>query len=482
MVTPDWVYVLIFLIFLVIIGIILYTVIIFIKKAYSYILKIIYKLKDKKNGKNILTSLKQIIFEPFNAPKDNSLRTDAIQQIEEQQQHTTDDVMSEADHDDIQNAEVVQEQQQAIPTIENCIIMTKQPEAEEKLTGLEEKTSPIFEENNNICEEFAPLYHKLKRAKQEISKQVFGMENVIDQCFIALLSGGHVLCEGLPGTAKTTLAKAFAQVVSCHFRRCQFSPDLLPSDLIGDRIFNQKTNEFDFRKGPVFTQILLADEINRSPAKTQAALLEAMQESQVTVFGEQHFLGAVTDLDHKLPSNRIFFTIATQNPIEHEGTYRLPEAQLDRFMFRLFIHYPTRQDELAILRLENGFVPPQITPCISARDIVEWRSRIDRDVHVPDDIMGHVVDLIRTTREHKDIRIGAGPRASQVLLRGAKVRAAMRGCNSVCEADVKALAFDVLNHRIELETDVVFDNQDISPLDILRKIIDETLITLQNKQ
>ena len=440
------------------------------------------KFKDKKEDTNTLIALKQIIFELFSNRNDNSSETDAIQQIGEQQPNTTDDVMSEINHDDIQNAEVVQEQQQDIQTIKNGIIMTKQPEVEEEQTVLEEKASLISEENNNICEEFSPLYHKLKMAKQEISKQVFGMEDMIDQCFIALLSGGHVLCEGLPGLAKTTLAKAFAQVVSCRFRRCQFSPDLLPSDLIGDRIFNQKTSEFDFREGPVFTQILLADEINRSPAKTQAALLEAMQESQVTVFGEQHLLGTVTNLDNKLPSNRIFFAIATQNPIEQEGTYRLPEAQLDRFMFRLFFHWPARQDELAILGLENGFVPPEITPCFSAVDIVEWRRKIARDVHVSDDMKGQIVDLMRTTRAHKDILIGAGPRASQVLLRGAKVRAAMRGCNSVCEADVKSIAFDVLNHRIVLKPDVVFDNQDISPLDILRKIIDDALTNLKNKQ
>ena len=295
---------------------------------------------------------------------------------------------------------------------------------------------------------------------------------------------GHVLCEGLPGSAKTTLAKAFAQVVSCRFRRCQFTPDLLPSDLIGDRIFNQKTSEFDFKEGPVFTQILLVDEINRSPAKTQAALLEAMQESQVTVFGEQHLLGTVTDFDNKLPENRVFFTIATQNPIEQEGTYRLPEAQLDRFMFRLFFPWPERKAELAILDLNNGFVPPEISPCFSDVDIVEWRRRIARDVHVSDDLRGQIVDLMRMTRNTlKDkLKIGAGPRASKALFCAAKVRAAIRGRNSVCEADLRALAFDVLNHRIVLEPDVIFDNPDISPLDILRKIIDDALTNLQNKQ
>ena len=290
-----------------------------------------------------------------------------------------------------------------------------------------------------------------------------------------------MLCEGLPGLAKTTLAKAFSKVVSCSFKRCQFSPDLLPSDLIGDRIFNQKTGEFDFKSGPVFTQILLADEINRAPAKTQAALLEVMQESQVTVFGERFLIGAVEGIDEENQSNRIFFTIATQNPIEQEGTYRLPEAQLDRFMFRLFFHWPARKAELAILNLENGFVPPAIAPCFTAAEIVQWREKIARDVHASDDVKEQIVDLMRMTREHKDILVGAGPRASQVLLRGAKVRAAMNGRDTVRDIDVQAVAFDALNHRILLKPDVVFDNPDANPLDLLRAMINDTLVSLRNK-
>ncbi len=336
---------------------------------------------------------------------------------------------------------------------------------------------PIEEQSQT----FLPLRNKVEAARNEVSKQVFGMESMLDQCLIALLSGGHVLCEGLPGLAKTTLAKAFAKVVSCQFKRCQFSPDLLPSDLIGDRIFNQKTNEFDFREGPVFTQILLADEINRSPAKTQAALLEVMQEAQVTVFGERHLIGAVENTDSNQQNNRIFFTIATQNPIEQEGTYRLPEAQLDRFMFRLFFQWPERNAELAILGLENGYQPSPIVPCFTANEVLEWRERIAREVNVPDFVKETIVDLMRATRVHKDILVGAGPRACQVLLRGAKVRAAMRGSGTVGLADVRALAFDALNHRIVLKPDVVFDNPELSPLDVLRNIIDKTLVELQNR-
>lgn len=329
--------------------------------------------------------------------------------------------------------------------------------------------------------EFSPLQEKISKAREEISKQVFGMESMTDQCFIALLSGGHVLCEGLPGLAKTTLAKAFSQAVSCRFKRCQFSPDLLPSDLIGDRIFNQKTGDFDFKQGPVFTQILLADEINRAPAKTQAALLEVMQEAQVTVFGEQHLIGAVEGQDIQQQRDRIFFTIATQNPIVQEGTYRLPEAQLDRFMFRLFFHWPSREAELAILNLENGLVPKPICSCFTSAEIVEWRGKIARDVKTPAGIQGQIVDLIRSTREHKDILVGAGPRACQVLLRGAKAKAAMDGRDTVNSSDVQAVAFDALNHRLVLKPDVIFDNPDSSPLEILRSVINDSLASLQRR-
>ncbi|MBQ7177595.1 MAG: AAA family ATPase [Victivallales bacterium] len=349
----------------------------------------------------------------------------------------------------------------------------------EKLNKMnDEKMLVTKEELYNMSEEFQPLQNKVASARQEIAKQVFGMEGMIDQCFTALLSGGHVLCEGLPGLAKTTLAKAFSKVVSCRFRRCQFSPDLLPSDLIGDRIFNQKTSEFDFKEGPVFTQILLADEINRAPAKTQAALLEVMQESQVTIFGEQHLIGSVEGVDDTRQSQRIFFAIATQNPIEQEGTYRLPEAQLDRFMFRLFFQWPERNAELAILNLENGYQPPEIKPCFTAKEILEWREKIARDVTASDAIKEQIVDLMRATREHRDILVGAGPRACQVLLRGAKVIAAINGRDTVLEEDVRAVAFDALNHRIVLKPDVVFDNPDANPLDIVRKIINDTLVSV----
>lgn len=341
----------------------------------------------------------------------------------------------------------------------------RQPEPERIIM---QKESVIDEKYDN--QDFIPLAEKIAAAYQEIGKKIFGMEGIIEQCMIALFSGGHVLCEGLPGLAKTTLAKAFAEVFSCEFKRCQFSPDLLPSDLLGDRIYNQVKNSFEFQKGPVFTQILLADEINRSPAKTQAALLEVMQESQVTLFGTRHLIGSVSGLDEQLQSNRIFCTIATQNPVEQEGTYRLPEAQLDRFMFRLFFDWPTRESELAVLNNE-GISPRKIEPCLTSAEIVMWKNKIASEVFVSETIKNLIVDTIRATRTADEVAVGAGPRASQVLLRGAKVAAAFAGRSYVTESDVRKLIFPVLNHRLIIKPEVLFEHPDQTGKALLENII-----------
>ena len=340
-----------------------------------------------------------------------------------------------------------------------------QPEPERIIM---QKELVIDEKYDN--QDFIPLAEKITAAYQEIGKKIFGMENIIEQCMIVLFSGGHVLCEGLPGLAKTTLAKAFAEVFSCEFKRCQFSPDLLPSDLLGDRIYNQVKNSFEFQKGPVFTQILLADEINRSPAKTQAALLEVMQESQVTLFGIRHLIGSVSGLDEQLQANRIFCTIATQNPVEQEGTYRLPEAQLDRFMFRLFFDWPTRESELAVLNNE-GISPTNIEPCMNSAEIVMWKNKIASEVFVPETIKNLIVDTIRATRTADEVAVGAGPRASQVLLRGAKVAAAFAGRSYVTESDVRKLIFPVLNHRLIIKPEVLFEHPDQTGKALLENII-----------
>ena len=352
-----------------------------------------------------------------------------------------------------------------MPEISPEPVAASSPQLEKPVAA--EESAPEEKYDNR---DFIPLAEKIASAHREIGKKIFGMEDIVEQCMIALFSGGHVLCEGLPGLAKTTMAKAFAEVFSCEFRRCQFSPDLLPSDLLGDRIYNQVRNSFEFQKGPVFTQILLADEINRSPAKTQAALLEVMQEFQVTLFGTRHLIGAVDGIDDQPQANRIFCTIATQNPVEQEGTYRLPEAQLDRFMFRLFFDWPSRESELAVLNNE-GTAPPSIVPCLTAREIVFWKKKIAEEIFVPEPVKDLIVDTVRATRNADEVAVGAGPRASQVLLRGAKVAAAFDGRSYVTEKDVRKLIFPVLNHRLIIKPEVLFEHPDQTGKALLENII-----------
>ena len=241
------------------------------------------------------------------------------------------------------------------------------------------------------------------RTVAEVGRVVVGMERVTQQFLIALLAGGHVLLEGVPGVAKTTLSKMFAQILGIHFQRLQFTPDLLPSDVTGTYIFDRKTNEFVLRKGPIFCQVLLADEVNRAPAKTQSSLLEAMQENQVTIEGTT------------LPLPRPFMVLATQNPVEHEGVYRLPEAQLDRFLLRIEMGYPGAQHEAAMLRLHSLPVVP-VQQLFSAELILEVQEKLN-SVYGKDELMTYIVDLAEASRQHPDVALGASPRASLCLLR-----------------------------------------------------------------
>ncbi len=241
------------------------------------------------------------------------------------------------------------------------------------------------------------------RTVTEVGRVVVGMERVTQRFLIALLAGGHVLLEGVPGVAKTTLSKMFAQILGIHFQRLQFTPDLLPSDVTGTYIFDRKTNEFVLRKGPIFCQVLLADEVNRAPAKTQSALLEAMQENQVTIEGTT------------LPLPRPFMVLATQNPVEHEGVYRLPEAQLDRFLLRIEMGYPGAQHEAAMLRLHSQPAVP-VQQLFSAELILEIQEKLNL-VYGKDELMTYIVDLAEASRRHSDVALGASPRASLCLLR-----------------------------------------------------------------
>ena len=292
------------------------------------------------------------------------------------------------------------------------------------------------------------LVSGFNRLKEALAKRIVGQEDVIEQVFIAMAAGGHSLLEGVPGLAKTLLVKSLADAIHLSFRRVQFTPDLMPADITGTEIIQENAEtgrrQFVFQKGPIFTQILLADEINRTPPKTQAALLEAMQEKHVTVGQETYALP------------KPFFVLATQNPIEQEGTYPLPEAQKDRFLFLIKVAYPTRDAEREIVNRTTGSTAEEITPVLTAEDL-EAAQKLSRKVPVPDHVLDFVLDLVRLTRAaepdapkyvKENVGWGAGPRASQQIVLAGKVRALLHGRTHVTVDDIEALALPVLRHRI----------------------------------
>jgi MoxR-like ATPase len=272
------------------------------------------------------------------------------------------------------------------------------------------------------------------RTVSEVAQVVVGMEHVTLQFLIALLGAGHVLLEGVPGVAKTTLSKTFAHVLGIQYQRVQFTPDLLPSDVTGTYVFDRKQNEFVLRKGPIFAQVLLADEINRAPAKTQSALLEAMQEVQVTIEGTT------------LPLPQPFMVLATQNPVEQEGVYRLPEAQLDRFLLRVDMGYPEPPAEVAMLKLHSR--PPVAVEQVWTPELILDLQRHLGDVYCDDTLLDYIVQLALASRSHPDVSLGASPRASLCLLRCARARALLDGRHYFTHEDVHAIAQGVLGHRI----------------------------------
>ncbi|MDD5317868.1 MAG: MoxR family ATPase [Candidatus ainarchaeum sp.] len=274
------------------------------------------------------------------------------------------------------------------------------------------------------------------RALGEIRKLVVGKEDVIEGLLIAVLSEGHVLLEGVPGIAKTRIANALAQTLDCGFKRIQFTPDMLPSDIIGTVVYDSNKNDFVLKKGPIFTNVILADEINRAPPKTQSALLEAMQECQVTIEG----------VTHPLPYP--FIVLATQNPVEMEGTYPLPEAQVDRFIFKLLLGYPTKAEEKAIIEMKMRD-DVEIEKVLDPAGIRAISAQI-RSVSIEPSILDYIVDIVSATREREDVQLGASPRASISLMKGAKAKAFLSERDYVIPDDVKALAFPVLRHRITL--------------------------------
>jgi MoxR-like ATPase len=275
-----------------------------------------------------------------------------------------------------------------------------------------------------------------KRVRENVQKVIVGKGDVIDLALVAVLCEGHILIEDVPGIGKTTLARSLAASLGCTFRRIQFTPDLLPSDVTGINFFNQKTQTFEFRPGPVMSQVVLADEINRATPRTQSALLEAMQEQQITVDGDTY----------RLP--RPFLVLGTQNPIELEGTFPLPEAQVDRFLMRLSIGYPTESEEHdMLLRFERSDPLENLSAVTSPQELIAMQRRV-RETRVEESVRGYIVDIVRATREHADIELGVSPRGTLALYRCAQALAAIRGREYVLPDDVKLLAPYVLTHRI----------------------------------
>jgi MoxR-like ATPase len=301
------------------------------------------------------------------------------------------------------------------------------------------------------------------RVAEQVGKVVVGQHEAVELMLVALMADGHILLEGVPGVAKTLLARSLAASLALDFSRIQFTPDLMPGDVIGASIFNFQTNGFVLTRGPIFTQLLLADEINRTPPKTQAALLEAMQERSVTIDGRGHALG--------LP----FMVIATQNPIEQQGTYPLPEAQLDRFLFKHRLDYPSRDEELAVVARHGAAaagVDPQsagVTAVVDAGELATLK-QIVAAVRLNDDIVAYVVDLVRATREHPSLQFGGSPRAAAMLASAARALAAFKGRDFVIPDDIKQLARPALRHRLVLAPSAMIEGQDVDG--VLGQIID----------
>jgi MoxR-like ATPase len=293
-----------------------------------------------------------------------------------------------------------------------------------------------------------------------VEKVIVGKHDVVQLTVIALLCEGHLLIEDVPGTGKTMLAKSIARSLGCNFRRIQFTPDMLPSDVTGVSVFNQKTREFEFRPGPVMAQVVLTDEINRATPKTQSALLEAMEERQITVDGVTY------------PMEQPFLVLATQNPIEYEGTFPLPEAQLDRFMMRVNLGYPGDKDEIVMLdRQQHSHPINHLKQVVSSEELVDAQRNI-RDVYIDDLVKEYIVRLVKTTRKHPDVYLGASPRGSIALYKTGQARAAIQGRDYVLPDDIKALAMVTLAHRLIISPSARIKNVD--PRAVIQEIMDST--------
>ncbi len=323
-------------------------------------------------------------------------------------------------------------------------------------------TDDVQEINRVVCD----LRARLDPLYAEMEKVIVGQRGMIDRLLVGLLTGGHILLEGVPGLAKTLAVRTLAQALRLSFSRIQFTPDLLPADVIGTQIYNPRSGEFSIKKGPIFANLVLADEINRAPAKVQSALLEAMQEKQVTIG------------DKSYPLDIPFLVLATQNPIEQEGTYPLPEAQVDRFMLKLKLTYPSKEDELVILERMSAIEPKwTIDSVLGPSDVSSLRSVLDR-IYVDDKIKRYIVDIVHATRKPADynldlapyIQYGASPRATIFLARAAKAQAFLDGRGYVTPQDVKSIGPDVLRHRVSVTYEA--EAEDITSESLLQRIFD----------
>jgi MoxR-like ATPase len=308
----------------------------------------------------------------------------------------------------------------------------------------------------------------LARAREEVSRVIIGQQEVIDRCLAAIFTGQHALIEGVPGVGKTILVKALARVLGCDFARIQFTPDLMPADITGTNVFNLQTQQFTLIPGPVFTTFLLADEINRAPAKTQSALLQAMQERQVSIDRDTHTLS---------PNFTVF---ATQNPIEFEGTYPLPEAQKDRFLLKISMPYPDREDEQELARRTLGGDAPEamlalgaVAPVVTTEELALLRRELESIV-IREELLAYAVDIVRKTREHESVLVGGGPRATQALLLAGRAFAAIGGRDFATPDDFKAAAYPVLEHRLVLRPEYEIEGLGVS--EVIGKVLEAVAV------
>lgn len=328
----------------------------------------------------------------------------------------------------------------------------------EESNELENAVGPVIP--NYTALDIQPIKRNIDNILEECSKIIIGQRKLLELMTICLFSEGHVLLEGVPGVAKTLSARVLSKTIDTAFSRIQFTPDLMPADIIGTSIFNLKNSEFDFKKGPIFSNVVLIDEINRAPAKTQSALFEVMEEKQISYDGHQYEM------------SNPFMVIATQNPVEQEGTYRLPEAQLDRFLMKINLDYPTSEEEIEILRRFKNQIGPvdisSINPVISAQTIEESK-RVIEEIHIEEQMLHYITQIVRETREHGKIYLGGSPRASLSILKSSKVAAVMADRDFVTPEDIQFVMPHVLNHRLILSPDAEMEG--IDSFKIINEII-----------